>query len=358
MEVVVWVVGGILALDVFTVGALWMFAAIRRHRTERRRRKLEAQWHVRKLPSATTPSRLRRVTGLGVAAALVWTLVALGGVEAGRVITSALEVVVPALGPEREGHGSRAAADRADEREPAPEVAGAPLGTDAEPAPPGSPSHSAGSPTDDPAAPATVAARSRSSSAIQLTWAQVSDATEYEVERWEDGEAEWLEIATTAEDVTVYTDDGLASGTTYYYRIVAITAAGEAAPSDVASATTPIAPPAATTLTASAASPVAIDLSWMDVADETGYRIERSADGTTDWITIATTGQDVTTYSDAGLSPGTTYHYRVVAANEGGDSPPSNVAVTTTPGGNGASTAVDPQQAEPVAGEAAADLDA
>jgi titin len=87
---------------------------------------------------------------------------------------------------------------------------------------------------------------------------------------------------------------------------------------------------APTGLTAVAASSTQIDLSWSDVSTETGYRVERSLDGATDWITIATTGQDVTAQSDTGLSPGTTYYYRVFATNAGGDSPASDVASAYT----------------------------
>jgi hypothetical protein len=73
-----------------------------------------------------------------------------------------------------------------------------------------------------------------------------------------------------------------------------------------------------------------IALTWTDVADETGYRVERSPDGITGWVELATTGQDVTMYVNATLSPDTTYFYRVIATNAGGDSPPSNVATATT----------------------------
>ncbi len=89
----------------------------------------------------------------------------------------------------------------------------------------------------------------------------------------------------------------------------------------------PISP---TGLTAVAASSTQIDLSWADVATETGYRVERSLDGATDWTTVATTGQDVTAQSDTGLSPGTTYYYRVFATNDDGDSPAADVALVST----------------------------
>jgi hypothetical protein len=76
-----------------------------------------------------------------------------------------------------------------------------------------------------------------------------------------------------------------------------------------------------------------ITLNWADNSNnETGFKIERSPDGTTaTFLQIGVVGANVTTYSDAGLLGGTTYHYRVRSNNAGGDSPFSNVARATTP---------------------------
>ncbi len=91
-------------------------------------------------------------------------------------------------------------------------------------------------------------------------------------------------------------------------------------------------PPAApTSLTATAASSSQINLAWADNAnDETGFKIERSPDGTT-WAQIATVGANVATYSNTGLAASTTYYYQVRAYNGVGDSPYSNAASATTP---------------------------
>ena len=89
-------------------------------------------------------------------------------------------------------------------------------------------------------------------------------------------------------------------------------------------------PGAPANLTATAVSTSRIDLSWNDVATETGYRVERSANGTSGWAQVGTTGQNVTSYADTGLSSATTYFYRVIATNAGGDSPPSAVTSATT----------------------------
>jgi len=92
----------------------------------------------------------------------------------------------------------------------------------------------------------------------------------------------------------------------------------------------PDAPNPPSGLTATAISSVQIDLAWTDNStDEDGFRIERSEDGTT-FVQIATVATDVTTYSDAGLQPVTTYWYRVRAYNNNGNSAYSNVASATT----------------------------
>ena len=45
----------------------------------------------------------------------------------------------------------------------------------------------------------------------------------YQIERSPDGTSGWTEIGTTGQGVTSYTDTGLTSATTYYYRVFAVT---------------------------------------------------------------------------------------------------------------------------------------
>jgi PKD repeat protein len=95
---------------------------------------------------------------------------------------------------------------------------------------------------------------------------------------------------------------------------------------------TPVEPPAAPSgLFATAVSSSGIDLSWSDNSDnELGFHIERSPDGATGWTQVGSAGLDATTFSDTGLNPGTTYHYRVYAYNSGDNSGYSNTASATT----------------------------
>jgi FtsP/CotA-like multicopper oxidase with cupredoxin domain len=101
-------------------------------------------------------------------------------------------------------------------------------------------------------------------------------------------------------------------------------------------------PPAAPSgLSAAAVSSSVIDLSWLDNSnDETGFNIERSLDGT-NFSPLTSVGANVVGYSDTGLSPDTTYWYRVNAENSSGTSAWSNSASDTTLTDTGGPTSVD-----------------
>jgi hypothetical protein len=80
----------------------------------------------------------------------------------------------------------------------------------------------------------------------------------------------------------------------------------------------------------SSANRLRITLKWSDTAaNELGFKVERSLDGTS-FTEIAMVGADITTYTDSGLAAMTTYYYRVTAYNTVGVSPPSNTASAKT----------------------------
>lgn len=78
--------------------------------------------------------------------------------------------------------------------------------------------------------------------------------------------------------------------------------------------------------------PGAISLSWADNStNETGFMILRSSSGAAGaFAAIATTGADVTTYSDAPLAPQREYCYQVQAVGHSGAIGTSNTACATT----------------------------
>ena len=139
---------------------------------------------------------------------------------------------------------------------------------------------------------------------------------------------------------------GLAPGTTYYWRVRGKTMVGDGggpfnAPARIISGpvwsfTTAGGEPVPETPESLLATPVTstrIDLTWNDVAGETGYKIERklASASSTAWAQVATTGANVVTYQNtSGLTPNTSYNYRVRAWTSGGNSGYSNTASATT----------------------------
>jgi hypothetical protein len=96
----------------------------------------------------------------------------------------------------------------------------------------------------------------------------------------------------------------------------------------LASAAVPAAP---ANLQASAASSSQINLQWTDNSgNEDGFEVWRTRGGGQHTLVVRT-GPNVTSYSDTGVEPGTTYFYGVVAFNAAGTSSPSNPASATTP---------------------------
>jgi hypothetical protein len=89
-------------------------------------------------------------------------------------------------------------------------------------------------------------------------------------------------------------------------------------------------PPAAPSALSATAGKRKVVLSWSDNSgNESGFKIERSTDGLI-FTQIATTGANASSYTNSGLTSGTTYHYRVRAYNGAGDSAYSNVASATS----------------------------
>ena len=92
--------------------------------------------------------------------------------------------------------------------------------------------------------------------------------------------------------------------------------------------TTTYVPVPPTNLTGVVTSFTQINLSWTDNStNETSYKIERKT-GTGIFAIVGTTTTDITTFSDTGLNPSTTYVYRVYSYNTVGNSPTYSNEIT------------------------------
>src|SRR6266571_4973803 len=175
-----------------------------------------------------------------------------------------------------------------------------------------------------PSTPTGLLASAVSSSQINLSWTASTDnvgVTGYRVYRAGT-------LMATLGAVTNYQNTGLSVSTSYSYTVQAIDAAGNAsAQSASASATTQaapdtIAPSVPTGLTGTAVSSTQINLTWNPSTDNVAvasYQVYLN-----DALMANTT---VTSFQHTGLTPGTTYNYRVSAA----DAVPNYSAWTATP---------------------------
>src|SRR5207249_554538 len=128
-------------------------------------------------------------------------------------------------------------------------------------------------------------------------------------------------VATTTAAVTARGDTGLNPSTQYCYKVRAFKRADGRTRysgfSNTACATTLAPPPpnAPSNSQVVAVSDSRIDVSWQDnSANETGFEVHRSADGSNGVFTlVATTTAGVTTRGDLGLNPSTQYCYKVRA---------------------------------------------
>ena len=93
---------------------------------------------------------------------------------------------------------------------------------------------------------------------------------------------------------------------------------------------TPVAPATPSNLNGVVASTTQINLSWTDNAsNETGFKIERKT-GTGSYAVVGTVNTDIVTYNDLGLTPNTSYTYRVYSYNSAGNSTTNSNEVTLT----------------------------
>ncbi|MFC5470741.1 glycoside hydrolase family 9 protein [Cohnella suwonensis] len=177
-----------------------------------------------------------------------------------------------------------------------------------------------------PVAPTGLTATAGNAQAV-LNWTASSGAVSYNVKRATVNGGPYTTVATGV-TATSYANAGLTNGTTYYYVVSAVNAAGESANSAEASATPQLAIPAAPTGLTAAAGNAQVALGWTASSGAVSYNVKRATVNGGPYTTIST-GVTATSFADTGLTNGTTYYYVVSAANAAGESANSTQASAT-----------------------------
>jgi fibronectin type 3 domain-containing protein len=148
-----------------------------------------------------------------------------------------------------------------------------------------------------------------------LVWNAASGATSYRVKRATVSGGPYTVIASPT--TTSYTNTGLTNGTTYYFVVSAVNTAGESANSAQVSAVPKPPPSAPTGLTATAGN-AQVSLAWSASSGATSYRVKRATVSGGPYTVVAS--PTTTSYTNTGLTNGTTYYYVVSAVNSSGES--------------------------------------
>jgi uncharacterized delta-60 repeat protein len=190
--------------------------------------------------------------------------------------------------------------------------------------------------TTIPNAPANLAATGASATQINLSWSDLYGETNYALQYKERSGADcsagvWTEIAGIRQnDPTLspyyYAIGSLVPNTSIYcFQVRAYNASGTSAWS---AATTYLPPPALNTPTSITQS--SMTLSWNNIAENTGYTLERSMDNFVTNPVIISLSTNISSYPDSSLAANTTYYYRVKTKSGISVSLPSNTVSATT----------------------------
>jgi fibronectin type 3 domain-containing protein len=167
---------------------------------------------------------------------------------------------------------------------------------------------------------------------VLLTWNASTGAVSYNVKRGTStgGEAT---VATVTAPTTTFTDAGLTNNTLYFYVVTAVNAAGESGASNEVSAR-PNIPPASPTGLAAAAGNAQVVLTWNANTETnlTGYNVYTAATQTGPFTQkVNTSLVTTTTFTNTGLTNGTTYFYIVRAVNNSGQESGNSNTVSAVP---------------------------
>ena len=167
-----------------------------------------------------------------------------------------------------------------------------------------------------PATPPNLRADAGSTD-VALAWATVPQATSYTIGEGPTSVGPFTTIATGVTGNT-YDATGLTPGTHYFFAIAAVNTGGSSA-NGIIGATPSVIPLTAPTSISTAPAATQISVTWSPVTGARSYNLYRATtvggEGAVPYVTLISS----TSYTDTGLSNGTTFYYEVAAVNWTGE---------------------------------------
>lgn len=178
-------------------------------------------------------------------------------------------------------------------------------------------------------APSNLVATATTSTQVDIVWVRNS-STNTGVKLYRNG----VLLTTLGAATTSYSDTTVSPSTTYTYKARNAYSGGDSADSNESTVTTPASTsyPAPSGLSATAASPSQINLSWTrNATDNTGVQVWRGLGASPPVYSLITTlSGSTTSYSDTGLNPSTQYTYYVKNVFSGGNASNNSATATAT----------------------------
>jgi hypothetical protein len=189
-----------------------------------------------------------------------------------------------------------------------------------------------------PAAPSGLTATGLDGPQVGLSWTNNSNAvTGFLIDRATDADFAHdlmtFPAPSSPPGTVTFVDTTVVAGTTYFYRVRAVNAAGSSANSNAARVDIPTPPATPSGAHATLVTATEVDLAWQNNATNADFiriKRKRGTDGTFE-VVAPRLPPDVTSFQDTGLSPGTFYDYHIEAVNIAGPSDFAGVTVTTVP---------------------------
>lgn len=204
--------------------------------------------------------------------------------------------------------------------------------------------------------PPVVTITPASESSLTVSWPDIVGETHYTLEGKLGAGGPWIELSGAIDmpaNTTSKTDTGLELSTEYCYRVKAKSINPNGPPSVYSNEPCLFTPLPAPTLNALSATATQVDLSWNNIAGNSGYELQRCEfydpdnqqnaaaylnSETPYWTTCSTISPlavNTISYQDSGRREGYTYRYRVRDTYSGGVSAWSNAQwITTIPAGS------------------------